>query len=873
VEQWPVVGRDAELRRLRVLVTERTGAVLAGPAGVGKTTLARACAAQAEADGMAVAIAVATKAASAWPFGALAPLLPAETETVEPGDESRLLRRYATAIVERAGDRDLLLFVDDAHHLDDASATLLHQLAHTKAATVLVTLRSGMRAPDPITSLWKDGWLERVDLGVLDGEIVAELLIAVLGGPVRAQTANLFADACRGNPLFLRELVLGAVNAGDLEQRDGVWQLLSVLHPSSRLADLVDERLGRLEPAEHELLELVALYEPFGAKELDTLVDHETVEALERKAIITSRLDGRRLQIWLSHPIYGEATRSRIPAARRRALVRRRADVLETTGHRRRDDDLLLARWRLDGGGGRPEELEAGARASRARNAHELTWRMATAALDAGAGFGARLLAAEAAFLMGDAPRVDAHLPELRASARSEVERAQVAALTADASLFLHGRADLAAIEELEPTVTDPHWRDELRSRRLNALWMTEGPGAIARASEPLLDEHGAPMASFSYLVGAMGFGFQGRIDDALRLVERTTHEAPVTSTATPWWKGTRGNVLVLLLTRAGRTADARAIAEPLYAAAVAEDDVELTAFAGCALARVHLAQGRVRTAAAEARESAGIFNDLGRMLLVADPLITCAQASALVGDIGAADGALEHLVKWNVPAVPDQTDRMEAEAWIALAKGDAAAARRLLARAGNHGERLGDLTGAARAWHSLARLGDVARARPRLESLGSRVEGELMTARLAHVAALESQAPDELERAAEAFERIGRNLEAAEAMCEAAEAFARAGFTREATATGQHASRLNALCEGAVTPTLRAFRAPAGLAEGELAAARLAADGRSNREIADELRVSVRTVENRLQRVYEKLGVASRRSLAAALDQHPARS
>ena len=46
-----------------------------------------------------------------------------------------------------------------------------------------------------------------------------------------------------------------------------------------------------------------------------------------------------------------------------------------------------------------------------------------------------------------------------------------------------------------------------------------------------------------------------------------------------------------------------------------------------------------------------------------------------------------------------------------------------------------------------------------------------------------------------------------------------------------------------------------------------LAATGRTSREIADLLHLSVRTIETRLQRVYEKLGVASRKELATALE------
>ena len=46
-----------------------------------------------------------------------------------------------------------------------------------------------------------------------------------------------------------------------------------------------------------------------------------------------------------------------------------------------------------------------------------------------------------------------------------------------------------------------------------------------------------------------------------------------------------------------------------------------------------------------------------------------------------------------------------------------------------------------------------------------------------------------------------------------------------------------------------------------------LAAAGRSNKQIATELVLSVRSVENRLQRVYEKLGISTRAALAQSLD------
>jgi DNA-binding CsgD family transcriptional regulator len=58
----------------------------------------------------------------------------------------------------------------------------------------------------------------------------------------------------------------------------------------------------------------------------------------------------------------------------------------------------------------------------------------------------------------------------------------------------------------------------------------------------------------------------------------------------------------------------------------------------------------------------------------------------------------------------------------------------------------------------------------------------------------------------------------------------------------------------------------PGELSETELRVARLAAQGRSNKQIASELYVTVHTVEKHLSHVYAKLGVRSRGQLAAAL-------
>ena len=67
--------------------------------------------------------------------------------------------------------------------------------------------------------------------------------------------------------------------------------------------------------------------------------------------------------------------------------------------------------------------------------------------------------------------------------------------------------------------------------------------------------------------------------------------------------------------------------------------------------------------------------------------------------------------------------------------------------------------------------------------------------------------------------------------------------------------------------------RAPEDLSATELRIAQLAAEGLSNKAIAEQVFVSVKTVESNLKRAYAKLGISSRAQLARALDRGDAQA
>jgi DNA-binding CsgD family transcriptional regulator len=145
-------------------------------------------------------------------------------------------------------------------------------------------------------------------------------------------------------------------------------------------------------------------------------------------------------------------------------------------------------------------------------------------------------------------------------------------------------------------------------------------------------------------------------------------------------------------------------------------------------------------------------------------------------------------------------------------------------------------------------------------------VDGPLAAARVAHVAALQRQDIRELDSLCARFEASGALLIAAECAAEVAVLHTRAGDSRAAAAAGRRSDVLAARCGEPRTPARGRITARAELSPAEQRIAALAAAGHPNREIADRLILSVRTVENTLRRVYLKLGIKARGELPDAL-------
>jgi DNA-binding CsgD family transcriptional regulator len=771
-------------------------------------------------------------------------------------------------LVANAEGRPLLLLVDDAHLLDDGSSMLMQQLSLNATATVVACIPTAGPAvekfADPTVVLWKDHDATRIELSTLGDHEIDELLRRVLGGPIDAASVRLVAEYTRGDPLFVREVIAGALESQALTDESGVWRVRGPLRPTPHLLELMNLRLGRLSEAERRALELTAIGEPLAQPALDELTERAAVEALEERGLLTSSLDGRRLQVQLANSVLTDVVRAGISPRRERELARALA---EASGTSRQEDTLLLASLRLVGGGGDADLLLAGAKAARDRRDFALTERLALAAMEQGEGFEAQLLAAEAAHLEGrDAEAADA-LDALDRQAANDTESIRVALLRFDLAYFARGLADVSAIESLLNTATDGAWRGELLARRLTMDSALHGPAATLETVPVPLKQGPSAMPSSVHAVIGQLLTRTGAMERALHVLgPGPATEHPV---GTELWSPFSNRALTLI--GLGRFDEADALIDgvrnDLTVAAASPEGAVVAAVLGA----LRFEQGRVQSAFLQAASATGTFIDLGLTVPARRCYTLCARALALAGH---AAKAAETLVELDALALPTdlsyEVEVLQARAWVRAAGGDMASGRQNLEAAAALGADVGDLLGATEALHGLARMGRARQVVDQLGEIAERVDGELTAARLAYALGAARRDSRGLEEAAAQFESLGANLYAAEALGESAVHLLRAGMSREAATSQQRAARLLSRCERAVTPFVRAIGVRAQLTPAELDTALQAASGSTDKKIAEVMHLSVRTVENRLHRVYQKLGLSHRRELGEALRDLP---
>jgi DNA-binding CsgD family transcriptional regulator len=865
--RWPFTGRDAELRLVGEALSDGAagGVVIAGLAGVGKTRLAAEASELAGGQGCAVEWVRASRSARSIPLGAFAALLPATERPLPEGVE--LLARARHALAGRAAGRRLVLCVDDGQLLDDASASLVHQLVAAGEAFAVVSVRRDEPGPDALRALWKDELCVLLELAELSRGEVEALLGAGLGGPMDGRSVNALWELTRGNALFLRELVRHGVDHGLLAQDGGLWRWRGEVKAGTRLAELMDVRIEDAGASGRRVLEVVAVGAPLEVG----LLEPGELEALERAELVQRRTDGRRRFVDVAHPLYGEAVRTQLTPTRVEAIHTRLGDAVQARGARRGGDLLRIAVWRLEAGVNGDAGLFARA-AGQALGAADaaLAGRLARAAVQAGGGFGARLTLARARAGAGRAREAQQLLVELAAQAGDDRERAAVAVASARNLFWGLDRADDAdaVLQDAEHLAGDDALRHELAAQRVRLTAAQGRPRAALAAAQPLLDDASVDeRAGTTVALGAIEALFSsGRSNEAVALAEAWMPAARRHGNELPHAEPVLLGMRALALRLAGRLVEATTLSEDAYAALLPRRSAVGTAVEANSLGLIWLARGRVRTALRFCRESAALLRDGDAVGMLAFALAGVGQSAGQAGEAQAAHAAVAEMERTPLGHKGFAVELELARAWSAAASGELTRARAYARGAAALAQSRGQDAYAVRALHELCRLGDPATAEPELARLAGTVDGPFAATAAAHAAALVAGDGTALLEAAERFAAADALLVAAEAADAAATAQRNAGRLSSARAAAARAALWLTKCEGARPPTMVAAPDAVDLTAREREIALLAAAGASSREIADRLVISVRTVDNHLQNAYRKLGVTRRQDLHGVL-------
>ncbi len=858
---WPLVGRDLELATVYGALSARPprSIVIAGPAGIGKTRLMDDATGTVGALGTSARRIAATRAGAPHPFFALAPLLGDGEIPHTPIDAVRIVR---DALAAGSSGGDSLLVVDDIQWLDPSSAAVVHQLVVDGWCALVATLRTGEPVPEPVQQLWKDGWVERLDLGPLDRTAVAELATAALGGPIDGRAAHVLADTAQGNVLFVREWLLATIAADAWQQDSGIWLLTRHVDMPSRLTELVLHRLEQLSEPARGALDTLALGERVPVTSLERLHGLTALDELERNGLVN--VDVRRDEtggtVSIAHPIIGEAVAASMGVAARSRTLRALADSVDTADG---IGVLDIVRWRRLAGSDVPgDELLAAARIALSRGDREEADALCDEAFRAGAGWDATMLAADIAILRMHVDRADALLDTALSTATTPAQLVHAAYGSAYHRTMNLGRYD-EAVELLDRTAAalDGDERLDFAGRTAMVHVLAGHPRrgldhALAAMSLTAPSSGAAYAAALASAV--LGRSADDHVDRFLRNGGGRMLNRP--AEAVHAYRS-------LARTDTGALDAAVIDAVAAYEVAVQTGDREGQATAALIHGRALLAIGLVADALARFREAVAVNRQLGDTLALRWSLGGTAIAASWAGD---AEQAREAATE--VAAITSGVPILEADlvlrglAWTTVADGELSNGREQLRAAAEAARSHDQIAAEALLRHDLVRLGDAAAQVDRLTELAAEMDGALAPLRATHAAAAAASDPDALEDVARRFEEHGALLVAAEAWIDAARLHRRDGATRPATAAASKGAELAAQCAGARTPGLALPNEPTPLTPREREIALLAASGRPSKEIAAKLYLSPRTVDTHLQRVYVKIGVSSRDELARAM-------
>jgi DNA-binding CsgD family transcriptional regulator len=930
----PLLERERELEALcdgldRAGAGEGTLTLIDGPAGVGKTELAREARAAAERSGILALAATGSQLEQPFAFGVVRQLLePVVTPAAGRADlfagaaapAARLfapddqqspaadasfgsLHSLYWLVVNLADRGPMLVAVDDCQWVDRDSLRFLAYLAQRVEGLAVALLLAGRR-PESSSSEAETVWaqvLSRSSAVALHPRPLSQsAAVALARERLGAGAAQEFCRSCHaatgGNPLFLREL-LTALDASGVVPSAAAAGEVQAVGPAA-VSRFVLHRLAALGSAASKLATTVAVLGDGSERALAGWVSDLSEDAARAAAddLVRADIFVRGERLGFVHPIVRAALyedlapgeRQRRHAAAADALAQQGASPERITAH------LLLTT--PTGDQGRVQTLRSAASDAARRGAPGVAGERLRRAL---AESPAEQERAEILTELGhsevaamDFEAAEEHLQAALSSGGDLTTRADAASALGRSAIASGGRSAQAAVKALQSLAQE--------------LWSVDRQRSLELGSELLLVSTVVPPLRAGLAELLQGFAQRARGHPGFEAVAdiHSAHEklatggsagaavaevqAALAAGLPPAAVTTAGFMAAQTLRLAEQHELALRLLDRALEGARREGHAARQGLIHGHRAAIALAQGSLQAAQAEAETGLRLVQaphfavpELVAVAIVVQIERGALTAAAELAPIGEALGISE-----------DRTFTSEflvARGRLRIAQGHIREGVDDLIWCGERLEALslhwpGDWRAYAAA--ALASLGETQKAaglaRQQLEI--ARQVGAAGSLGLSLRAAALAIGGDErlglLQEAVSVLEPSAARLELAHAVADLGTELSRAGRRKEGRDAQRTALELarqcgaialadRALAELQAGPGRRAraeLTGPGALTAAEWQVCRQAADGRTNREIAQALFVTEKTIERHLSSAYHKLGVRSRFQLPAAI-------